>query len=138
MDTWIIVAFVLWIVASVLQLIHSIPRRWKGTISIFLALTGIGATYVWADKEIKGEITALVQKNMALIKQDSLFAASQDSMLRSHRLMRLNLVKAVAMHDSILMRISRLDSCIDRHFQHEIDGSQTLKDNWIIEGWSCT
>lgn len=117
-ELWIGLAFTMWLIASVVHKIHKIPSRWKGTISIFLALAGIWATYLWADKEIKGKITILVETNMALVNQNSRLIATQESMLDSLRLLRLDHAKTTAIHDSILIKIARVDSCIDRHFRH--------------------
>lgn len=118
MDVLIGIAILLLVAATAIHMVHIIPSKSKSTLSIFLTVGGIILSFLWAIRANKEINEALTRTKETLVKQDSLSTARQNSMLDSLRLLRLDHAKAMTMHDSMLMRIARVDSCIDRHFRH--------------------
>ena len=116
MDNWIVAAFAIWVIAVVVHSVHSIPPKWKSTLSIFLAVLGIWLSYKWAQKNIAEEIKALVKDVNTLKESIKEPTIKNSTLLDSIRTLMADHERAVAMNDSILLQIARVDSCVDGHF----------------------
>ena len=100
-------------IAIVVSAIHRIKSKWKSTFSLLATLLGIWGSFLWSESSIKSHNEAAKEMDQRSLRQLKLMLNAyrqREELISDH-------VTAAAKHDSILAKITMVDSCIDKHFR---------------------